>query len=423
MTTILNQGFEQEISDSISSGEYFSNPYPLFAKLREQAPVYYSNIIGGWLLTKHADADAVLRDSDTFSSKGRVLYLLNQLPQEVQQNVSLLNHHFATGLAHSDAPEHRRLRGLLAKAFTPKMIESLRKSTAKLARELIQNCGDEFDLIDDLLTPLPANVVGSLLGSTAADIPDLIRWAHAINGLYEKGGHIAADKALHAEVMLTEMRAFVLKLVAARRAAAAAGTLDSDADVISGLVAAEATQGALSEAELLSTAVTLFVAGHETTTHMLGNGFAALLSKPGLWEQVKQDSDLIAPVIDEMARFDGSVPRSWRIANFDTSISGVKINQGDLVLPILAAANRDPAVFTDPENFNPAQDAKRHLAFGKGVHVCLGAPLARLEGQEVLKALIELKPNLQLRKPIESLAWRKDLALRGLIHLPVSRGS
>ena len=121
-----------------------------------------------------------------------------------------------------------------------------------------------------------------------------------------------------------------------------------------------------------------------------------------------------------MGRFDGSVPRSWRIAKADTQIAGVEISQGDLVLPILAAANRDPEVFADPENFNPAQENKKHLAFGKGVHVCLGAPLARMEGQEVLKALIELKPSLRLLQPIAQLQWRKDMALRGLIHLPVS---
>lgn len=420
MSTLLDQDLEQVISDSIESGEYFRNPYSLFAKLRSQAPIYYSPTIGGWLLTRHADVDAVLRDAEMFSSKGRVLYLLNQLPADIKAQVSLLNHHFATGLAHSDAPEHRRLRGLLAQAFTPKMVENLRATTATLARNLIANCGDEFDLIDDLLTPLPATVVGSLLGSTAADIPDLIRWAHAINGLYEKGGHISADNALHAEAMLTEMRSFVMKLVADRRALAAVGKLDKDQDVLAGLVAAESVAGSLTEDELLSTAVTLFVAGHETTTHLLGNGFAALLSQPELWQQVRSDLNLVNSIIEEMGRFDGSVPRSWRIAKADTQIAGIEISQGDLVLPILAAANRDPEVFADPENFNPAQENKKHLAFGKGVHVCLGAPLARMEGQEVLKALIELKPNLRLIQPVAQLQWRKDMALRGLIHLPVS---
>lgn len=419
MSTMLDHELEERIAESINSGEYFQNPYPLFDLLRSTAPVYYSKTIGGWLLTRYAEVDQVLRDAETFSSKGRVLYLLSQLPDEVREEVQLLNHHFATGLAHSDAPEHKRLRSLLARAFTPRMVENLRSATAELARSLISNLGEEFDLIDDLLTPLPATVVGSLLGSSKEDIPDLIRWAYAINGLYEKGGHISADKALHAEKLLREMRAFVLDLVQQRRDLAKSGALNPEADVLAGLVAAETEVGALTEAELLSTAVTLFVAGHETTTHLLGNGFAALLSNPSLWNEVKSVPEMINPVVEEMGRFDGSVPRSWRIAKSDTEIAGVKIAQGDLVLPILAAANRDPEVFAEPNEFNPRQENKKHLAFGKGVHVCLGAPLARLEGQEVLRALVELKPNLRLKYPLTQLEWRKDMALRGLIHLPV----
>lgn len=419
MSTMLDHELEEQIAESINSGEYFQNPYPLFDLLRSTAPVYYSKTIGGWLLTRYAEVDQVLRDAETFSSKGRVLYLLSQLPDEVREEVQLLNHHFATGLAHSDAPEHKRLRSLLARAFTPRMVENLRSATAELARSLISNLGEEFDLIDDLLTPLPATVVGSLLGSSKEDIPDLIRWAYAINGLYEKGGHISADKALHAEKLLREMRAFVLDLVQQRRDLAKSGALNPEADVLAGLVAAETEVGALTEAELLSTAVTLFVAGHETTTHLLGNGFAALLSNPSLWNEVKSVPEMINPVVEEMGRFDGSVPRSWRIAKSDTEIAGVKIAQGDLVLPILAAANRDPEVFAEPNEFNPRQENKKHLAFGKGVHVCLGAPLARLEGQEVLRALVELKPNLRLKYPLTQLEWRKDMALRGLIHLPV----
>lgn len=416
---MLDHELEEQIAESINSGEYFQNPYPLFDLLRSTAPVYYSKTIGGWLLTRYVEVDQVLRDAETFSSKGRVLYLLSQLPDEVREEVQLLNHHFATGLAHSDAPEHKRLRSLLARAFTPRMVENLRSATAELARSLISNLGEEFDLIDDLLTPLPATVVGSLLGSSKEDIPDLIRWAYAINGLYEKGGHISADKALHAEKLLREMRAFVLDLVQQRRDLAKSGALNPEADVLAGLVAAETEVGALTEAELLSTAVTLFVAGHETTTHLLGNGFAALLSNPSLWNEVKSVPEMINPVVEEMGRFDGSVPRSWRIAKSDTEIAGVKIAQGDLVLPILAAANRDPEVFAEPNEFNPRQENKKHLAFGKGVHVCLGAPLARLEGQEVLRALVELKPNLRLKYPLTQLEWRKDMALRGLIHLPV----
>ena len=246
------------IDESFSSKSYFSNPYPLFDTLRTQSPVFYSNQIGGWVLTKHEDVDAVLRNSEVFSSKGRITHLLNQLEPELQPELESLHFHFARGLAHSDAPEHRRLRGLLARAFTPKMIENLRPRIREIATEIISSLKTEADLLDDLLTPLPARVVGELLGSSTEDIPNLIRWAHAINGLYEKGGRISAEKALHAESMLKEMRSFVAKLILERQSKKKLGSLSGEEDVLSALVIQE--ENALTEDEMLSTMVSLFVA-------------------------------------------------------------------------------------------------------------------------------------------------------------------
>lgn len=405
------------IDASFSDRSYFSNPYPLFDTLRTQSPVFYSNRIGGWVLTKHEDVDAVLRNSEVFSSKGRITHLLNQLEPELQPELELLHFHFARGLAHSDAPEHRRLRGLMARAFTPKMIENLRPRIREIATEIISDLKTDADLLDDLLTPLPARVVGELLGSSTEDIPDLIRWAHAINGLYEKGGRISAEKALHAESMLKEMRSFVAKLILERQSKKKLGSLSGEEDVLSALVMQE--EDALTEDEMLSTMVTLFVAGHETTTHLLGNGWYALLNRPEWISKMKQDSTLIPMVIEEMARFDGSVPRSWRLTKTETEIGGVRIPIGDLVLPMLAAANRDENVFENPNEFNPLRDSKKHLAYGKGVHVCLGAPLARIEAQEAISLILEHFQNIEFASDPSTLNWREDLALRGLLKLPV----
>lgn len=405
------------ISESFSNKSYFSNPYPLFDTLRSTSPVFHSQVIGGWVLTKYEDVDGVLRNSEVFSSKGRITHLLNQLDPEVQPKLELLHFHFARGLAHSDAPEHRRLRGLLARAFTPKMIENLRPRIREIAAEIIDGLGAEADLIDDLLTPLPARVVGELLGSATEDIPDLIRWAHAINGLYEKGGRISAEKALHAEAMLKEMRDFVGRLIAERQSRKNLGSLTGEEDVLSALVMQETD--ALTEDEMLSTMVSLFVAGHETTTHLLGNGWFALLNQPEWISRMKHDSNLIPMVVEEMARFDGSVPRSWRLTKNDTEISGVTITAGELVLPMLAAANRDEKVFENPHEFNPLRDSKKHLAYGKGVHVCLGAPLARIEAQEVISLILQNFNSIEFAADPASLNWREDLALRGLIKLPV----
>ena len=407
------------LASALNDGSYFSQPFPLFADLRRNAPVFYSQVLGGWVVTRYSDVSEILHNHEDYSSKGRVLHLINQLDDDVREKLPLLQMHFATGLAHSDAPEHKRLRGLLAQAFTPRISENMRPVSSQIVSQLLDQLDGEVELIADLFTPVPAIVVGKLLGSEESDIPNLIRWAHAINGLYEKGGRISADKALHAEAMLEEMRIFVMRLTNARRELRDQGQLDPHSDILSGLVNAELSGDSLTESELVSTAVTLFVAGHETTTHLLGNGFRALLATPGAFDEIKADADLIPQAVDEMARFDGSVPRSWRITKREMEIAGVKIPAGDLVLPILASANRDESIFEDPDCFDLHRDARKHLAFGRGVHVCLGAPLARIEGQEIIKELVRRYPNISLAKKSEDLEWRRDIALRGLLALPV----
>ena len=410
---------DKSLALSLEDGSYFSNPFPLFAELRESSPVFYSNALGGWVVTRYNDVSEILHNHEDYSSKGRVLHLINQLDDEVKDHLPLLQMHFATGLAHSDAPEHKRLRGLLAQAFTPRISENMRPVTRAIVGQVLDQLDNEADLIADVFTPVPALVVGKLLGSEESDIPDLIRWAHAINGLYEKGGLISPEKALHAEAMLEEMRIFVMRLTQHRRALRDEGKLDPHTDILSGLVSAELSGDSLTESELVSTAVTLFVAGHETTTHLLGNGFRALLATPGAFDEIKASADLIPQAVDEMARFDGSVPRSWRITKREMTIAGVTIPAGELVLPILASANRDETFFENPDLFNLHRDSRKHLAFGRGVHVCLGAPLARIEGQEIIKELVQRYPNISLTKSSDDLEWRRDIALRGLIALPV----
>lgn len=409
----------ESLEKSIKDGTYFSNPFPLFAELRKTDPVFFSQTLGGWVVTRFQDVSDILHTHQDYSSKGRVLHLIKTLDPSVQANLPILQMHFATGLTHSDAPEHKRLRGLLAQAFTPKVSEAMRPVTIGVVDKLISKLHESSDLIGDLFTPIPALVVGRLLGSDEENIPDLIRWAGAINGLYERGGVISSDKALYAEQMLEEIRDFVTRLADERRARRDKGLLDPAEDILASLVSAEAHGESLTQSELLSTVVTLFVAGHETTTHLLGNGMLALLTSETELQKIQSDLDLIPKAIDEMARFDGSVPRSWRITKKAMEIAGVQIPQGELVLPILSSANRDENEFVNPDLFEVSRDSRKHLAFGKGVHVCLGAPLARIEGQEILKALLTKFPNIRLNERTENLVWRKDVALRGLISLPV----
>lgn len=410
---------EDLLENAITDGTYFSNPYPLFSELRKSAPVFYSPTLGGWIVTRYSYVSEILHNHEDYSSKGRVLHLLGKLEPSIQNRLPMLHSHFATGLAHSDAPEHKRLRGILAQAFTPKISENMRPLTREVVARILKGMQGDVDLISNLFTPVPALVVGRLLGSSESDIPNLIRWAGAINGLYEKGGNIDPQKAIFAEEMLLEIREFVLRLANDRRSLSKNGVLDPTADVLSGLIDAEIQSESLSESELVSTVVTLFVAGHETTTHLLGNGMLALLKQPELIELLQHEPELIPDAIDEMARFDGSVPRSWRITKRHMDVGGVTIPQGALVLPMLSSANRDESVFENPDQFDLRRDTKKHLAFGRGVHVCLGAPLARIEGQEIIKEILMRFPNIALTDSKVELSWRKDVALRGLISLPV----
>jgi cytochrome P450 len=407
------------LQQAFADGSYFSDPFPLFSQLRRNHPVFYSSTLGGWVVTRFQDVSEILHNHEDYSSKGRVLHLINKLDPAIQEKLPLLQSHFATGLAHSDAPEHKRLRGLLAQAFTPKVSEAMRPITHEVVARQLSDLSDSSDLIHDVFTPVPALVVGRLLGSSEEDIPNLIRWAGAINGLYEKGGVIDPVKALYAEEMLGEIRQFVVRLANERRALRDKGKLDSAKDVLAGLVNVETQGDSLSESELVSTVVTLFVAGHETTTHLLGNGMLALLSSDSELKKIQENLELIPKAVDEMARFDGSVPRSWRITKKDMEVAGVSIPQGQLVLPILSSANRDEKEFVNPDSFDVSRDTRKHLAFGRGVHVCLGAPLARIEAQEIIQQLLTKFPNIKLNTSRKDLIWRKDVALRGLEALPV----
>jgi cytochrome P450 len=404
--------------------EFFADPYPLFQRLRAEAPVWWSEKLGGWVLTRYDDVVNALRDVKSFSSAGRVTHLLRQLPAEVRRQVAQLERHYEVGLAHSDPPSHTRIRSLLTKVFTPRMVETIRPRIQAVTNELLDKalgkgepCAhpNTIDAMSALAYPLPATIIAAMIGAPAQDHEQFKAWAAAINGLYEKGGRISAERVLRAQHKLSEMRAYLADLIAQRRAHLAD-------DLLSGLVGAEREGAKLNEAELVSTAVTLFVAGHETTTHLIGNGLVALLRHPDQWQKLKDHPELMPQAIEEMLRYDTSVPRSWRIATADIELGGQTICKGQLVLPLLAAANRDPAQFPDPDRFEIERQPNKHLGFGHGVHFCLGAPLARLEAPIAIGTLLRRAPNLRLAVDATKLAWRHDIALRGLEALPLEIG-
>ena len=396
----------------LQSDAFFHNPYPVYQQLREEAPVYWSEGWGAWVVTRYYDVMEVLLDSERFSSAGRVSYLLRQLPDEALRQVAALERHYDIGLAHSDSPDHTRLRALLNRVFTPRMVETRRARVAEVANGLIDNvvANAQMDIINDLAYPLPATIIAEMIGAPKEDIALFRDWAVAINRLFEKGGRISEASAKAAQDSLHIMKDYITRLVEVRRN-------DPQDDLISRLATAEHETDKLTIAELVSTAVTFFVAGHETTTNLIGNGMLALLQHPDQMQLLRDNPALINVAVEEMLRYEPSVPRGWRIVKQNMTLRGQDIPQGALIFPILAAANRDPAQFRDFDRFNIQREGNKHIAFGYGIHFCLGAPLARLEGGVVINTILQRLPEIRLATA--TLNWRRDIAIRSLDALPV----
>ncbi len=401
---------------------FYANPYAAYGWLRAHAPVVWSDHLGAWVVSRAADVEAVLRDPAHFSSAGRIHYLLNSLAPEVRANAALLESHYRVGIAHVDPPAHTRLRALVAPWFLPRHMEALRPRIVALTEELVEAAaaraeieagpgGAVVDLMESLAYPLPALVVMELLGAPPAHAAAYRRWALEINLLFAAGGRTTVEAAARAQLALAEMRAAIGELVAERR------RVPGD-DLVGRLVRAEAEGDRLSDDELVSTCVTLFVAGHETTTHLIGNGMVALLRNPDQLARLRAEPTLIPAATEELLRYDPPVQRSWRIAGEERTIGGQAIGKGQMVLLLIGAANRDPALFADGERLDVGRRENRHLGFGVGIHFCLGAPLARIEVPVALAAILRRWPQIELVEE-PPLRWRRDLALRGLDALPV----
>jgi len=398
---------------ALTSDAFFADPYSVYKQLREEAPVYWCAAWNAWIITRYEDVMYVLRHADLFSSAGRVRYLLAQLPAEARQQVAALERHYDIGLAHTDPPDHTRLRALLNKVFTPRMVENWRKRVQDVVNELLDSAADkgQMDIIHDLAYPLPATIIAEMIGAPNSDIHRFREWAVAINNLFALGGRISEEAARTAQDYLSEMREYIAELSEVKKA-------QSADDILSRLVSAETDGEHLTIGELVSTCVTLFVAGHETTTNLIGNGTLALLQHPEQAQILRDNPALMPHAIEEILRYDPSVPRGWRIAKTDVEIGGKTIQTGALIFPILAAANRDPDAFPQPDRFDVQRQPNKHLAFGHGIHYCLGAPLARMEGAVALHKLLQRYPNLQLAT--DTLTWNHDVAIRSLESLPVT---
>jgi len=387
------------------------NPYPTYARLRSTAPVHRAALPDGrgvWLITRYDDVLAVLKD-ERFVKDWRKVMTPEQLDQvpaipEVMKPLS-------RNMLDTDPPDHERLRALVSKAFTPRLIERMRGRVQAITDALldtVEGQGD-IDLIDDYAFPLPVTVIAELLGVPSEDRDRFRQWSDAaVSG--------NATQEYMEKILIPHMQAFTDYLLAMFEEK----RKNPKDNLVSALVQAEEAGDKLSEDELLGMVFLLLIAGHETTVNLIGNGVLALLEHPEQLRRLRDDPSLIKSAVEELLRYDGPVETSTeRFAGEDVAIGGTIIPKGEMVLVVIAAADRDPERFPEPDTLDIARMENKHLAFGKGIHHCLGAPLARMEGQIAIGTLIERMPSLRLKGSPDSLSWRPGMVLRGLKALPV----
>lgn len=400
----------ENVKIDLLSPEALANPHPLLAELRAHAPItraydphMHEEV---WLLTRYDDSIALHKDMRFTKSFERKAEIRGEPQDMASSAAAAINKHMLM----SDPPDHTRLRALVHKAFTPRIIENLHPRIQQIADDLLDNVEKQggMDLKEDFALPLPIIVIAELLGIPLEDRAKFREWSHVIlfgatEGDPERMSAAALEFIMYFHNMFDQ-----------RRAA-------PQDDLISGLVQVEEDGDKLDAQELISMVFLLLLAGHETTFNLITNGTLTLLKHPDSLRQLRENSSLMRTAIEEMLRYEGPLGTStMRWAMEDLEIRGQKIARGELVLSSLLAANRDPQVFANPDIFDITRDPNRHIAFGHGIHYCLGAPLARLEGTVAFSTLLHRLPNLRLAVPLDDLRWSPYLLVHTLESLPVA---
>ena len=385
--------------------EFHSNPYPFYRALREEDPVHLSPL-GFWVCTRYDDAVMILRDP-RFGREGMAKLMEARLG--LTQDTSR-----ARDMLFQDPPDHTRLRALVSRAFTPRVVEVMRPHIQEIVDGLLDRVDGAraMDVIEDLAYPLPVTVICEMLGVPAADQDIFKTWstdiARSLDAAILPADSDAIPRGRDARLGLAD---YFRSLIATRRK-------DPKPDLLSALIAAEEEGNKLSEGELVSTCMLLLIAGHETTVNLIGNGLLALLQHPDQLRALRDDPGLIQTGVEELLRFDGPVQRTGRMTTAEVEIGDKRIPRDSVVVSVIGAANRDPKQFADPDRLDVSRKDNRHIAFGFGIHFCLGAPLARLEGQIALGTLLRRMPKLALVSDVPE--WRESSTLRGLKSLPVT---
>jgi pimeloyl-[acyl-carrier protein] synthase len=385
--------------------EFVADPYPMYHRLRVEDPVHHSPL-GFWVLTRYPDVMAMLRDPRLIKEP-IAAFVAARFGMAVPPGLGL-------SMLDRDPPDHTRLRGLVSKAFTPRALERLRPGIQQIVDGLLDEAQSRgsMDLIEEFAYPLPVRVICEMLGVPVKDHERFKRWgldiARGLDAIMLPPDSEVGQRSVSGRRALAD---YFRGLIAERRAA-------PRDDMLSALIAAEEAGDKLNEEELLATCILLLVAGHETTVNLIGNGTLALLRHPAELRKLRENPGLIGTAVEELLRFDGPVQRTARIPSEDITIGGQTIGKGEMVMPFLGAADRDPTQFPDPDRLDITRADNRHIAFGMGIHFCLGAPLARMEGQIAINTLLARLPKLALAT--DRPTFRQSLTLRGLETLPVS---
>ena len=401
---------DTELDALLGTRAFIDDPYPIYAELRRRDPIHWSDAWGTWVLTRYDHTMEVFRTPSVFSNAGRFSALLEQLPHKAQLEAAAIARHNAQGMLQSDPPDHTRLRALVRMAFTPRVIESLRERVHEIVNAMIDEhlAAGSMDVIADFAHVLPLTVICDLMGIPADDRGLFFEWGADFSGFQATGG-ARTDNARRAAAAVEKLEVYFNDLCNERRT-------HPGEDLISHMVEAQITGDRLTQDELINMSVNLLFAGHDTTRSLIGNALLILLCHPHDLETLRREPSAWKVAIEECLRYESPVQRGWRRMASDHEFHGRQLKEGQLVFMMLGAANRDPAQFPVADTFDIRRSENRHLAFGYGIHFCIGAPLARLEAPIALETLIHRAPALEME---EAPRWNDNIHLRGLDSLNV----
>ena len=380
------------------------NPYPAYAALREKGQAHRSRLLNAWIFGHYRDVDVILRDWQRFSSDGRKA-------KRPGKRTVIPDPGASPSMLSLDPPDHRRLRGLVSKAFTPRAVNALEPHIRSLMHELLDGVDNlsGFDLMDAIARPLPVIVIAEMLGVPPEDRPRFRGWSDRRARILEPT--ISAEERADAVLAAADLDAYFAPLVERRRA-------DPQDDILSGLAQAEEEGDRLDGGEVIALMRLLLVAGNETTVNLIGNGMLALMQHPEQLQRLRDDPALIPSAVEELLRYDSPVQLDLRRIVEDCDVNGFPVKRGEDIVVLIGGANRDPGQFEDPDGLDVGREGNSHISFGRGIHACIGAPLARLEARIAIEVLLERFSSIRLSGPPPE--FRSSIVLRGLETLPVA---